>query len=200
MLSRPTDSRCDIMKFNLKKKKDSNTDTADEVKEEPKKKIKNPITKIRMWFWGSGPPGKYFTKDNPFPPYCLRAKLKRWYYVKYRGYVYYITTLYDKPNDWYIYDKDICPRREVPEDAVTVTNEKRTYHLDLDHMKRGFDARQDYGFTAHDAYMYIKCTKIDEAMKIDLDGQPEVDYKKIIGIVAGVFIAFVIFYMMYMQR
>lgn len=185
------DSRCDKM-ISFKKKKETDG--------EPRPKKDNPIVRIRKWFWGVGPPGKYGTDENPFPPYCLRAKLKRWFYLQYRGYVYYITTLYDKPNDCYLYDLDIIPKKNVPEDAVHVTNEKKTYHLDLDHPKRGFDATQDYGFTAHDAYMYIKCTKIDEAMKIDLDGKPDVDYKKIAVIVGVVFISFVVFYMMYMQR
>ena len=89
---------------------------------------------------------------------------------------------------------------ELSEDSVHVTNEKNTNHLDLDHPKRGFDATKDYGFTAHDAYMYIRCNKIDEAMKIELGEQTPVDYKKLLFIVIGVFVAFIVFYFMYMQR
>lgn len=156
--------------------------------------------KIKKTVWGNGPPGQYMTDANPFPPNSYRARFKRWFYIKYRGYCYYITTIYDKPNDQYLYDLDIIHRSKLPSEAVHVTNEKNTYHLDLDHLKRGFDATKDNGFTAHDAYMYIRCTKIDEAMKIDLDGKSDVDYKKIILIVGAVIVSFFVFYLMYMQR
>ena len=178
------------------------TDNADEPKKKGKKKRKlfNPLSKLIYWFWGAGPPTRFNCKENPFGAYSLRGKLKRWFYVNYRGYCYSITTIYDKPNDVYLYDKDLVKRSELSEDSVHVTNEKNTNHLDLDHPKRGFDATKDYGFTAHDAYMYIRCNKIDEAMKIELNEQTPVDYKKLLFIVIGVFVAFMVFYFMYMQR
>lgn len=178
------------------------TENADKPKKKGKKKRKlfNPLTPVIYWFWGAGPPTKFNCKENPFGAYSLRGKLKRWFYVNYRGYCYSITTIYDRPNDVYLYDKDLIKRSELSEDSVHVTNEKNTNHLDLDHPKRGFDATKDYGFTAHDAYMYIRCNKIDEAMKIELGEQTPVDYKKLLFIVIGVFVAFIVFYFMYMQR
>lgn len=178
------------------------TDNADEPKRKGKKKRKlfNPLSKLIYWFWGAGPPTRFNCKENPFGAYSLRGKFKRWFYVNYREYCYSITTIYDKPNDVYLYDKDLVKRSELSEDSVHVTNEKNTNHLDLDHPKRGFDATKDYGFTAHDAYMYIRCNKIDEAMKIELNEQTPVDYKKLLFIVIGVFVAFMVFYFMYMQR
>lgn len=186
-----------IMMF---KKKEKNGTAESPKKEKKKIDLMEYPKRFKRWAWGNGPPGKYGTEDNPFPANSYRARFKRWFYLQYRGYVYYITTMYDAPNDQYLYDLDIVPRKDVPDDAVHVTNEKKTYHLDLDHRKRGFDATLDNGFTAHDAYMYIRCTKIDEAMKIDLDGKPDVDYKKIALIVGAVFISFIVFYFMYMQR
>lgn len=178
------------------------TDNAEKPKKKGKKKRKlfNPLTPIIYWFWGAGPPTRFNCKENPFGAYSLRGKLKRWFYVNYRGYCYSITTIYDKPNDVYLYDKDLIKRSELSQDSVHVTNEKNTNHLDLDHPKRGFDATKDFGFTAHDAYMYIRCNKIDEAMKIELGEQTPVDYKKLLFIVIGVFVAFMVFYFMYMQR
>lgn len=178
------------------------TESADKPKKKGKKKRKlfNPLTPIIYWFWGAGPPTRFNCKENPFGAYSLRGKFKRWYYIHYREYCYCITTIYDKPNDVYLYDKDLIKRSELSQDSVHVTNEKNTNHLDLDHPKRGFDATKDYGFTAHDAYMYIRCNKIDEAMKIDLNEQTPVDYKKLFFIVIGVFVAFIVFYFMYMQR
>ena len=178
------------------------TENTDKPKKKGKKKRKlfNPLSKLIDWFWGAGPPTKFNCKENPFGAYSLRGRLKRWFYVNYRGYCYSITTIYDKPNDVYLYDKDLIKRSELSEDSVHVTNEKNTNHLDLDHPKRGFDATKDFGFTAHDAYMYIRCNKIDEAMKIELGEQTPVDYKKLLFIVIGVFVAFIVFYFMYMQR
>lgn len=168
--------------------------------EEPKQKM-SIFRKIHVAIWGSGKPGRYNNPETPYPPYCLRARFRRWWYVKYRGWVYYVTTMYDRPNDEYIYDMEFVPRTEVPRTATKVTNEKGTFHNDLDHPNRDFIVYDsDFGFTAHDADLYIKCNKIDEAMKIELDGKPQMDTIKIIGIVAGVVIAFIVFYMMYMQR
>lgn len=168
--------------------------------EEPKQKM-SIFRKIHVAIWGSGKPGRYNTPETPYPPYCLRARFRRWWYVKYRGWVYYVTTMYDRPNDEYIYDMEFVPRTEVPRTATKVTNEKGTFHNDLDHPNRDFiEYDSDFGFTAHDADLYIKCNKIDEAMKIELDGKPQMDTMRVIGIVAGVAIAFIVFYMMYMQR
>ena len=168
--------------------------------EEPKQKM-SIFRKIHVAIWGSGKPGRYNNPETPYPPYCLRARFRRWWYVKYRGWVYYVTTMYDRPNDEYIYDMEFVPRSEVPRTATKVTNENGTFHNDLDHPNRDFiEYDSDFGFTAHDADLYIKCNKIDEAMKIELDGKPQMDTMKIIGIVAGVVIAFIVFYMMYMQR
>lgn len=180
----------------------SKTESTEKPKKKGKKKRKpfNPLSSLIYWFWGAGPPTRFNCKENPFGAYSLRGKLKRWFYVNYRGYCYSITTIYDKPNDVYLYDKDLIKRSELSQDSVHVTNEKNTNHLDLDNPKRGFDATKDYGFTAHDAYMYIRCNKIDEAMKIELGEQSPVDYKKLLFIVIGVFVAFMVFYLMYMQR
>lgn len=214
-----TDSRCDIMKLpKFKKKSEEEKVEESEIEvlepypesgqEEPKeKKVKSDkpkkpiLQRILDWYWGAGPPGKYYCEDNPHSPYCLRAKLKRWYYVNYRGFAYYITTMYDRPNDEYIWDFDIVPRKEIPKKATLVTNQKNTWHMDLDHPDRDFIYMEgDYGFTAHDADLYIKCNKINEAMKIDLDAKSTNDTTKMILIMACIGVAVMVFYMMFMQR
>ena len=58
----------------------------------------------------------------------------------------------------------------------------------------------DYGFTAHDADMYIKCNKLNEAMKIDLDAKQQNDTTKMLIIIGCIGIAIMVFYMMFMQR
>ena len=214
-----TDSRCDIMKlprFGKKAKEEKVEDSEEEPKQEEsneesketketKEEIKKPqkplLQRILDWYWGAGPPGKYYCEDNPHSPYCIRAKLKRWYYVKYRGFAYYITTMYDRPNDEYIWDYEIVPRKEIPRKATIVTNQPNTYHLDLDHPDRDFIYMDgDYGFTAHDADMYIKCNKLNEAMKIDLDAKQQNDTTKMLIIIGCIGIAIMVFYMMFMQR
>lgn len=215
------DSRCDTMEkskksiFKLpkfgKKKEDADAEVTvleaypeegvPEKTEKPKKPKKSIKKKIHDMIWGSGLPGTYNTPETPYPAYCLRARFRRWYYVKYRGWVYYITTMYDRPHDEYLYDMEFVPKKDLPRTAVHVTNEDGVWHNDLDHPNRDFIVYDsDYGFTAHDADLYIKCNKIDEAMKIELDGKPKMDTMKIIGIVIGVVIAFFIFYSMYMSR
>lgn len=222
MRLQPTDSRCDTMKLPKfkKKSKEEDADKEEEItvlepypadsgeQEEPKKKKmksdkpKKPLLqRILDWYWGAGPPGKYYCEDNPHSPYCLRAKLKRWYYVNYRGFAYYITTMYDRPNDEYIWDFDIVPKKDIPKKATLVTNQKNTWHMDLDHPDRDFIYMDgDYGFTAHDADLYIKCNKINEAMKIDLDAKSTNDTTKMILIMACIGVAVMVFYLMFMQR
>lgn len=224
MRLQPTDSRCDTMKlpkFTKKSKEEDADKVEDEItvlepypadsseQEEPKKKKKAKsdkpkkplLQRILDWYWGAGPPGKYYCEDNPHSPYCLKAKLKRWYYVNYRGFAYYITTMYDRPNDEYIWDFDIVPKKDIPKKATLVTNQKNTWHMDLDHPDRDFIYMDgDYGFTAHDADLYIKCNKINEAMKIDLDAKSTNDTTKMILIMACIGVAVMVFYMMFMQR
>lgn len=207
-----TDSRCDNMKLPKfgKKAKEEKVEIEDSEQEEPKqeesneesKETKKPLLqRILDWYWGAGPPGRYYCEDNPHPPYCMRAKLKRWYYIKNRGYAYYITTMYDKPNDEYIWDYEIVPKKEIPRKATIVTNQPNTYHMDLDHPDRDFIYMEgDYGFTAHDADMYIKCNKLNEAMKIDLDAKPQNDTTKMLIIIGCIGVAVMVFYMMFMQR
>lgn len=207
------DSRCDTMKLPRFGKKAKEEKVEDSEQEEPKqeesneesKETKNPkkplLQRILDWYWGAGPPGRYYCEDNPHPPYCMRAKLKRWYYIKNRGYAYYITTMYDKPSDEYIWDYEIVPRKEIPKKATIVTNQPNTYHMDLDHPDRDFIYMEgDYGFTAHDADMYIKCNKLNEAMKIDLDAKQQNDTTKMLIIIGCIGVAIMVFYMMFMQR
>ena len=141
----------------------------------------------------------YGTEDNPLPPFSARAKLLRWYRVHFKGWVYYITTMYDKPIDEYRSDMECVPFDKVPREAVHVTGMKHTWHLDLDLPIRGIDTTKDNGFTAYDAFLYMKCNKIDEAMKIDLDrNKGEIDIMKyitIIGVVIGGMFALYVMYL-----
>ena len=146
---------------------------------------------IKTYLWGS--------KEKPLPPFSVRAKTKRWYLVHFKNYVYYITTMYDKQADEYWSDMDCVPLSSLPKEAVHVTRMKHTWHYDLDLPKRGFDSSLDNGFTAYDAYLYMKCSKIDEAMKIDLDDKRDVDMMKMVTIICvacGVMFAL---YLMFMR-
>ena len=132
------------------------------------------------------------TQEKPLPPFSYRARLLRWWRVSFCGYVYLVTTMYDRPNDEYIYRRDIVKRSELERDAVPVTNMKSTWHIDLDLPKRGFSSVADDGFTAVDAYLYARCNKIEEAMRIQLDNPQTMDVKKLIvyaGIGVGVLLA-----------
>lgn len=141
------------------------------------------------WMWG--------TEKRPLHPFSIRGKFKRWFLIKYRGYCYLIMTMYDRDADEYSYSKDIIPRKELPRDAVHVTGEKNTYHIDLLLKKRGFSSVSDNGFTAVDAFLYMKCNKIDEAMAIKLDSPKQgMDTQKLLGIIAiGVGAMFAVYYL-----
>lgn len=154
-----------------------------------KKKRPNLDKKIHDWFVG--------TPEKPVPLFGKRARLRRWWLVKFRGYVYHITTIFDKPSMEYLYDKDIIPRKNLPKTAVRVVNQKNTYHTDLDCPIRGFSTKNDNGFTAVDAFLYMRCNKLSEAMRIPLDRAKPMDSQKllIIGAVA-VFGAVLAYYMM----
>ena len=195
------------MKFNLfKKKKEpetidaeatvtdvTETPTAEENRKEdptdgkPKKKQ----GKIKTYFWGS--------EENPLPVFSWRAKMKRWYLVHYRGYCYFIVTHYDKTYDEYIYEKECVPRKTIPREAVHVTNQKYTWHLNSDIDRRGINTERDHGFTAHDASLYIRCNKFDEAMKIDLDMKKGIDNQKLLMLIVAIVGAGMFLYFYYMQ-
>jgi len=171
-----------MLGLNLNKKKEKDS--------EPTEKKPGPFDKIKTYFWGS--------EDKPLPPFSVRAKIKRWYLVHFKNYVYYITTMYDKQADEYWSDMDCVPLSSLPKEAVHVTRMKHTWHYDLDLPKRGFDSSRDNGFTAYDAYLYMKCSKIDEAMKIDLDDKKDVDMMKMLTIICvacGVIFALYIMFM-----
>lgn len=142
------------------------------------------------WLWG--------TEEKPLHPFSIRGKFKRWFMIKYRGYCYLIMTMYDKIEDEYVYTREIIPRRELPRDAVHVTGVKNTYHIDLLLKKRGFSSLSDNGFTAVDAFLYMKCNKIDEAMAIKLDSDRKpIETQKLLGILAiGVGAIFAVMYLM----
>lgn len=144
---------------------------------------------IKDWGWG--------TDDKPLPVFSKRARFKRWFLINFRGYVYYITTIYDKPTDEYLMDRTIIHKSELPREAVHVTNMKNTWHLDLDLPRRGFDSSRDNGFTSVDAFLYMKCNKIDEAMRIRLDGSTPIDTNKLLMIGAIVIgVLFAVYYLM----
>lgn len=124
------------------------------------------------------------TPEHPVPPFSTKGKIHRWYMQQYKGYVQYITTHYDKQLDEYVYVKELVPRSSLPREAVHVTNQKNTYHLDIDLPRRGFSTAKDNGFTAVDAYLWMKCSKIDEAMAIKLDSPMQFDIKKYLPLLA----------------
>lgn len=144
-----------------------------------KPKKKSIYQKMVEWLHG--------TPEHPVPPFSWKGKLHRWYMQQYKGYVIYITTHYDRQLDEYVYVKELVPRSSVPREAVHVTNQKNTYHLDIDLPRRGFNTAKDNGFTAVDAYLWMKCSKIDEAMAIKLDSPLNIDIKKYIPLIAVAF-------------
>lgn len=157
--------------------------TATSVPKEPfGKKIK------RFWheWW-------YGTKEKPRHPYSWRSRLVRWFLLTFRGYVKYITTMYDTKIDEIRYDLDIIKKKDLPKEAVHVTKQKKTYHLDMDLPIRGFDATKDYGFTASSAFNYMKNNAMSDAMVYDTDSfKPEIDKSKLLlycAIGFGIFMA-----------
>lgn len=132
------------------------------------------------------------TEEKPLPTFCFRAKFRRWFLIKYRGYCYYITTFYDAKEDEYIFDKNIIKRKDLPHDAVHVTNQKNTYHVDFDYRKRRIDTVPDNRFTAVDLYIFMKDNTYNEAMRVALDGKKSMDPKQLmmyavigVGVVLG---------------
>lgn len=135
----------------------------------------------------------YGTKDKPHHPFCWRSIIVRWFLKTFMGYVDYITTSYDPDIDEIRFDKVIIKRRDLPRESVHVTKMKKTYHMDLDLPKRGFDARLDNGFTASSAFNYMKNNAMSDAMVHDTDTyKPEIDKNKVFlicGIAFGIFMA-----------
>lgn len=145
-------------------------------KKGPKKPRKSPYQKAVEWLHG--------TPEHPVPPFSTKGKIHRWYMQQYKGHVIYITTHYDRQLDEYVYVKELVPRSSLPREAVHVTNQKNTYHLDIDLPRRGFSTAKDNGFTAVDAYLWMKCSKIDEAMAIKLDSPMQFDIRKYLPLLA----------------
>lgn len=151
--------------------------------------MQSPMKMFNDWLDG--------TEENPLPDGSLRLRFLRWRQLKYRGYVYLYTTGYNKNVDEYICRKELVHISQLERDAVPVTGEKKTYHWDLDVVKRGFDASVDNGFTAVDAYLYMKCNKIEEAMRIPLDNPQKSDILKFVLIAAGAAaVLFLVYYFM----
>lgn len=139
------------------------------------------------------------TEENPRHPFTFVAKCHRWYLKRFRGYVDFITTMYDVTIDEIRYDKDLVHRSKIPREAVHVSGQKQTFHLDLDLPKRGFDVRKDRGFTASSAYNYMRNNAMNDAMVHDQDTyRPEVDKNKVMVICAIAFGAFLAFYFVIM--
>ena len=134
------------------------------------------------------------TEEKPRHPFSLVAKIYRWYLKTFRGYVDYITTMYDKNIDEIRCDKDLVKYKDIPREAVHVTGQKKTYHLDMDLPKRGFDVTKDFGFTASSAFNYMKNNAMNDAMVHDQDSyRPDIDKNKLLVICAvafGIFLAF----------
>lgn len=183
---------------------EENDDSEEDTSEETKKP-----SRIRE-FWNAHKPKRtlkerwhifiHGTEDHPRYPFSLVARIYRWYLKKFRGYVDYITTMYDTNYDEIRYDKDLVPRSKVSRDAVHVTGQKKTYHLDLDLIKRGFDVRRDHGFTASSAFNYMKNNAMNDAMVYDQDSfsKTEIDKNKLLLICSIIFGAFLAFYFVVM--
>lgn len=187
---------------------DDSEEANDDSEEDTSEEAKKPSC-IRE-FWNAHKPKRtlkerwhifiHGTEDHPRHPFSLVARIYRWYLKKFRGYVDYITTMYDTNYDEIRYDKDLVPRNKVSRDAVHVTGQKKTYHLDLDLMKRGFDVRRDHGFTASSAFNYMKNNAMNDAMVYDQDSfsKTEIDKNKLLLICSIIFGAFLAFYFVVM--
>lgn len=171
------------MKLFKKKEKTEETEKKPNVLDKAIGIPKRCYRKCYDWLWG--------TEEKPLYPLCMRAKFSHWFKVRYRGYCFLYTTEYAKEYDEYTWEKTIIKKKDLPDNAVPVTNEKYSYHMDMNLAKRGFSTVQDHGFTAADAWLYIKCNKINDAMKIHMDGTKEYDMNKMI-LLAGVGAAVVI--------
>ena len=139
------------------------------------------------------------TEDKPRYPFSLVAKLHRWYLRTFRGYIDFITTEYDDEIDEVIYKKKLIKRKDLVREAVHVTKQKKTYHLDLDLPIRGFDVTKDRGFTASSAFNYMKNNAFNDAMVYDQDSfKPPMDKNKVLVICAVAFGVFLAFYLVVM--
>lgn len=178
----------DKLKGMFKKKKESASKHTEGSK--TPKSDKTLKTKWTEWWVG--------TEDKPAPPFSNRMKLVRWFNKNFRGYVDYITTMYDKPIDEIRYDMVCIPKSKVPREAVHVTNMKKTWHLDMDLPIRGFDLTKDNGFTASSAYNYMKSHAIDDAMMVEQERMGKsIDKNKVYLLLALAFGGFMAIYLIY---
>lgn len=139
--------------------------------------------KMHNWFFG--------TDAKPVPVFGYRARLYRWYLKTFRGYVDLHTSFWDGKNVEYNWEIKLVHKSKIPKDAVAITTLKRAYHYDIDNPKRGFSTEDDNGFTAVSAWLYMKCNKFEDAMRVNLDTASNIDFKKLITIVliaAGIFL------------
>lgn len=183
MRSGRTDSSCDIMNEKivaiLKKGKEISKNAWERVK-----KFFGGIRKgVHDWFFG--------TPENPVPVFSRRARLYRWYLKTFRGYADLHTSYWDGKDKEYKWDIKLVHKSKIPTDAVAITTMKRAYHYDIDNPKRGFSTTDDNGFTAVSAWLYMKCNKFEDAMRVNLDNATNIDFKKLLPIVLiaiGVFL------------
>lgn len=132
--------------------------------------------KMYDWLWG--------TEEHPHHPFSKRGRFRRWFMIKFRGYQNIIYTHYDRAEDEYVYEKELIHKSKIPRDAVHVTGEPNSWHIDIDLIKRGFSSERDNGFTAVDAFNYMLCNKIDDAMLVRMDKTENMDPQKILTIAA----------------
>lgn len=109
-------------------------------------------TTIINWFNG--------TEEHPLPFMGLRDRFKCWRMTRH-GYVYLRVMTFNRKTKWWEIKEDLVKRRDMPEESVHCTNEKKTFLLSLEPIK--FDPREDYGFGAHNAYNYMKDNSFEEA-------------------------------------
>ena len=109
-------------------------------------------TTIYNWFNG--------TEEHPLPFLGLRDRFKCWRMTRH-GYIYLRVMTFNRRTKWWEIKEDLVKRREMPEESVHCTNEKKTFLLSLEPIK--FDPREDYGFGAHNAYNYMRDNSFEEA-------------------------------------
>lgn len=148
-------------------------------------------TNLHDWFVG--------TEAKPVPVFGKRARIYRWYLKKFRGYVDLHTSSWDSRDVCYYWDVTLVHKSKIPEDAVAIVGKKNAYHYDMDNMKRGFSTVEDNGFTAVSAWLYMKCNKFEDAMRVNLDAPGSIDMKKLITIAAVAFGVFCGLYFYAMQ-
>lgn len=140
-------------------------------------------TGIHNWFFG--------TDAKPVPVFCRRARLYRWYLKTFRGYVDLHITYWDEDAVEYKWEVKLVPKSDIPRDSVAISSLKKAYHTDLDNPRRGFSTVDDNGFTAVSAWLYMKCNKFEDAMRVNLDNSSNIDFRKLITIAAialGIFL------------